>query len=149
MASLESRARAIARAVPALVVAGVALVLLWQPAGTHDWRIAFYESVFVPPAVALVLVFSLERGTLLRAFLRSKAVQAVGITSYGIYLWQELFTARGTEYGPSGKPIALLLPLLLAIVPLSYLFVEKPAMRLGKRLTERIWLSRVAAEATD
>ena len=110
--------------------------------------LALYESVFVPPALALVLVFSLERGNLLRAFLRSRVVQAVGVTSYGIYLWQELFTAPATEYGPSGRPIAFLLPLLFVVVPLSYLFVEKPAMRLGRRLTERIWLGCLRTEAT-
>ena len=147
VASLESRVRAIAAAVPAFVVAAVALILLWQPVGAITWKVAFYESVFVPPAVGLVLVFSLERGNLLRAFLCSKAVQAVGVTSYGIYLWQELFTAPATDYGFSGKPVAFLLPLLFAVVPLSYLFVEKPAMRLGKRLTERIRLGRVRAQA--
>jgi peptidoglycan/LPS O-acetylase OafA/YrhL len=147
VASLETQARTIAKAVPAVVVAGLALILLWQPNGAVGWRLALYESIFVPPALALVLVFSLERGKLLRAFLCSRAVQAVGVTSYGIYLWQELFTAPAKDYGPSGRSISFLLPLLFAVVPLSYLFVEKPAMRLGKRLTERIRLDRVRTHA--
>jgi peptidoglycan/LPS O-acetylase OafA/YrhL len=71
-------------------------------------------------------------------------MQALGITSYGIYLWQQLFTAPKvyiSETGPQpyfsehGQIIMWLLPLLCLIVPLSYFVIEKPAMRLGRTLS--------------
>jgi peptidoglycan/LPS O-acetylase OafA/YrhL len=138
LASLEARARAVARAVPAFAVAMIAFSLLWHPAEYYGWKSALYDSVYMPLSIALVLIFSLERGGQLREFLCWKPIQAVGLTSYGIYLWQELFTAPSKFYSVSGKPISYLLPLLFVIVPLSYLFIEKPAMRLGRSLAERV-----------
>jgi peptidoglycan/LPS O-acetylase OafA/YrhL len=37
-----------------------------------------------------------------------------------------------------GAVLGMLLPLLFVILPLSYFFIEKPAMRLGRLLAERI-----------
>jgi peptidoglycan/LPS O-acetylase OafA/YrhL len=143
MATFETRARAIARAVPAIAVAAVALSLLWHPIDHSGWESAAYESIFMPLAIALVLIFSLDRGEWLRRFLRWRPIQAVGLTSYGIYLWQQLFTAPSKFFTASGHPISFLLPLLFVIVPLSYLFVEKPAMRLGRSLAEGVRLAPV------
>ena len=56
----------------------------------------------------------------------------------GIYLWQQLFTAPAKTYTPLGTPIGYMLPLLFAIIPLSYLFIEKPAMRFGRFLADRV-----------
>jgi peptidoglycan/LPS O-acetylase OafA/YrhL len=138
MANFEAGARRIARAIPAVVVTPVALLLFWHPIDHSDWRSALYESVFMPLAISLVLLFSLERGELLRRFLCWKPVQAVGLTSYGIYLWQQLFTAPSRFFTASGQRIGFLLPLLLLIVPLSYRFIEKPAMKLGSSLGGRV-----------
>ncbi len=139
VAIFEQRARSIANAVPAVVVAACALSLFWHPNDLWTgWKSALFESLFRPPAIALLLVFSLERGKTLRAFLCWKPVQAIGLTSYGIYLWQQLFGAPSKFYTASGKLIEQLLPLLLVIVPVSYLFIEKPAMKLGKSLAARI-----------
>jgi len=139
VAIFEQRARALAKAVPAVAVAACALCLFWHPNGIWtDWKSALFESFFTPPAIALLLVFSLERGAALRAFLCWKPVQAVGLTSYGIYLWQQLFAAPSKFFTASGQPIPHLLPLLLVVVPISYLFIEKPAMELGKSLAKRM-----------
>jgi peptidoglycan/LPS O-acetylase OafA/YrhL len=139
VAIFERRARALAKAVPAVAVAACGFCLFLHPGGLWtDWKSALFESFFTPPAIALLLVFSLERGEDLRAFLCWKPMQAIGLTSYGIYLWQQLFTAPSKFFTESGKPIAHLLPLLLVIVPISYLCVEKPAMELGKSLAKRM-----------
>jgi peptidoglycan/LPS O-acetylase OafA/YrhL len=92
----------------------------------------------MPTAIAALLVFSLECDSLLRTLLRLKPDQAVGLTSYAIYLWQELFTAPISSYINSGKVIALLLPILMFIVPSSWFFIEMPAMKLGKSLAGRV-----------
>lgn len=92
----------------------------------------------MPVGIGLMLLFSLERGPWLRAFLCSKPMQAISLTSYGIYLWQQLFTAPIMENIPShSRVIYLLLPLLFVVVPLSYFMVEKPVMRYGKFLSRR------------
>jgi peptidoglycan/LPS O-acetylase OafA/YrhL len=45
MALFESRARAIARALPAVVMAAIALGLLWHPGGYFSLKSAFYDSI--------------------------------------------------------------------------------------------------------
>jgi len=146
MAIYERSVRAVAGGVPGFLVMLAGLILLVHPVGVRNGTAAVYESLFVPPAIGLVLMFSLGRGAWLRAFLCSKSVQAVGLTSYGIYLWQQLFTcpqfylAGGMPqpyFSGTGRIIPSLVPLLCVIVPLSYVFVEKPAMRYGRFLSRR------------
>lgn len=137
MALCERRARAIAKEVPVVIVALLALLLLLHPVKPDSWQGTMADSLLFPPIAGFLLLFSLERGKWLRAFLCSKIVQAIGITSYGTYLWQELFTASKGTYTPSGHLISYGLPLLALIVPVSYFCVEKPAMRYGKYLSQR------------
>ncbi len=138
IAILEERARAIARAVPAFVILMIALSLFWHPWEAITWESALFDSIYIPSAIALLLVFSLERKTRLRSFLCWKPVQAIGLTSYGIYLWQELFTGPEGAVKIAGSSIVFWLPLLFGIVPLSYFFLERPAMRLGRSLADRV-----------
>jgi peptidoglycan/LPS O-acetylase OafA/YrhL len=65
-------------------------------------------------------------------------MQAIGVTSYGIYLWQQVFTGPLADFTPRGVPIGFMLPLMLIIIPISYYFLEKPAMRYGKTLSRKI-----------
>jgi peptidoglycan/LPS O-acetylase OafA/YrhL len=118
------------------------------PVGSNNWRAVLYECLLVPPAIGLVLLFSLERGPWLRALLCSQPMQAVGLTSYGIYLWQQLFTAPKTYFYGGGQIISLFLPLLCLIVPLSYFLIERPSMRYGKFFSRWIEKSAVDANAT-
>lgn len=141
----ENRVRPIARGVPAFIVALAVFALLLHPIRSNSWQ-APYESLFVPSAIGLVLLFSLDRGPMLRALLCSRPLQAVGLTSYGIYLWQQLFTAPRIYFSSAGQFIALLLPVLCLIVPASYLLIEKPAMHYGKALSRRERRSSMYAE---
>jgi len=144
MAIHEGRARTLAASVPAFVVGLAALALLAHPVGSHGWQAALYKGLVMPPAICLLLLFSLESRRGLRVFLCSKPMQAVGLTSYGIYLWQQLFTAPKEFFAGTGVVIPFLLPLLCLIVPMSYLLIEQPAMRYGKFLSRR---ARLSAEA--
>jgi peptidoglycan/LPS O-acetylase OafA/YrhL len=137
MAVNENRARKLARRVPTFVVVLLAIGLLVHPVFSDSWRRIVYECLLLPPAIALLLLSSLERGPRLRALLCSKPLQAVGLTSYGIYLWQQPFTAPREYFVGQAVIITYLLPLLFLIVPLSYFLVEKPAMRYGKSLSRR------------
>ena len=140
MAIHEGRVRSMAARVPNGVVVLVALILVLHPAGEANFKAWVYEGLLAPPAIALVLLSTLERESWLRSLLCCKAAQAIGITSYGIYLWQQLFTAPARVFTGYGQVI-LLFPLLCVIVPLSYFLVEKPAMRYGKGLSRRVRLS--------
>jgi len=144
----EKRARSMANRVPAFIVAIVAITLLLHPIGPESWHAALYEGLLVPPAIGLVLLYSLGRGAWLRDFLCSRPMQAIGLTSYGIYLWQQFFTAPARENFPGGgRFVPLLLPLLCVIVPLSYFLIEKPAMRFGKGLSQRARAGSIDATA--
>jgi peptidoglycan/LPS O-acetylase OafA/YrhL len=137
LAIYEARVRTIARATPAIVVAAVAAMLLLHPAGSENVGAAVYEGIVVPPAIGLLLLFSLDRGKWLRSFLCSRPVQAIGLTSYGIYLWQELFTAPKNLFFGGARIIPYLSPLLCVVVAGSYFLIEKPAMAYGRVLSKR------------
>ncbi len=147
MAIHEARLHRLANSVPAFIVALVACMLLLHPVISDGWLEALYESLLVPPAIALVLLFSLGRGGSLRAFLLSKPLQAIGVTSYGIYLWQQLFTAPKTYFLGVGRIIPLLLPLLCLIVPVSYFLIEKPLMDYGRFLSRQTRKSSIDTES--
>jgi len=62
-----------------------------------------------------------------------QAGAGVGLTAYGSFLWQQLFTAAPFNFDGAWQFIPRLLPLMLLIVPLSYFLLEKPAMRFARR----------------
>lgn len=148
MALHEKRARQLAHASPWPLVALAALILMTHPVASHTWQAALYDSLFVPPATGLLLLFSLDRGPRLRALLCSRPFQAVGVTSYGIYLWQELFTGEMQQYSAAGQIIPRLLPLLFVVIPLSYILLEKPAMQYGKLLSRRTTENSLSTRVT-
>lgn len=137
MALFEDRARRLAARVPAFAVAVLGLVLILHPVASESWQGDLYESLLVPPAICLILLFSLERDSWVRTVLCLKPCQAVGITSYGIYLWQQFFTVPVWCFPLANRFLPFMLPLLAIIVPLSYFLIEKPAMRYGKSLSRR------------
>lgn len=138
LAIYETRVRALVRFVPSVAATALILILLWRPVEGAAWVIAIYECVFIPLAIGVLLIFSLERESWLATLLRWWPLQALGVTSYAIYLWQQLFTSRSDDLSPAGQPLRLLLPLLFVIVPFSWYFIEKPALRTGRRIADRI-----------
>lgn len=145
MAVYEASARRLARAF-GYATAIVAIILFTPPFWGAGVGAALYQSLFIPFSIGLMLLSCVELRSPLRSFLLCKPVQAIGITSYGIYLWQQLFTAPRVflsdtgavpNFSPSGETITMCLPLLGLIIPMSYFFIEKPAMRLGKALSLR------------
>jgi len=71
--------------------------------------------------------------------LRWAWVQWLGACSYSIYLWQQLFTGGPENY--PGLAIAQSPLAVLAILPcaaISYYVIERPAIALGHRLSQRV-----------
>lgn len=137
LAMCEKRAARIVCRVPGLVVFFLGMLAVFPLAKAGSWQSALFGSLIFPPLVGTVLLFSVENRTWLSRILCSAPLQKIGVMSYGLYLWQELFTASDASYAAKGVWIRHGLPLLLIVVPLSYAFLEKPAMRLGKRLSEQ------------
>jgi peptidoglycan/LPS O-acetylase OafA/YrhL len=79
-------------------------------------------------------VFS--HGTFVK-ILCSSTFQFLGTISYSLYLWQQLFLASTVNY--SEQNWLLFSPLLLAVAMLSYYFVEKPFMDLGRKSQRRFF----------
>jgi peptidoglycan/LPS O-acetylase OafA/YrhL len=59
-------------------------------------------------------------------------MQFLGLISYSLYLWQQLFTAPPVDYGNVGW--LLFCPLMIAFAVLSYYLIERPCARFAKRL---------------
>jgi peptidoglycan/LPS O-acetylase OafA/YrhL len=138
MALYEDRARNIASGFPPWVAGVLAALLLVPPfTGFDDWKPVLYQAIVVPISIAFVLLSTMERESLLRTFLCWRPLQAVGITSYATYLWQQLFTAPHRDYIGGGRVISYLLPVLCILIPASWILVEKPAIRFGKALSSR------------
>lgn len=134
----ERRVRAAVSRVPAVCVGLVALILLLRPVHQgSQFETTLFNAALLPPGIGLVLMYSLEKGRWLRAVLCSKPMQAIGITSYGIYLWQQIFTGQLREFTPRGVAIGFMFPLMLVVIPTSYFFIEKPAMRYGRTLSRQ------------
>lgn len=137
MAIHEERLRCFASSLLPLTVILTALVLLLHPFPEHSVRGILYEALIEPFGIGLVLLSSLESRPWFRNFLCNPILQTVGLMSYGVYLWQQLFTAPIYYFSGAARVVPMLLPLLCLVVPLSYYFVEKPAMAYGKSLSRR------------
>lgn len=86
--------------------------------------------------VTVLLVWAVRYpATRVGRVLNSRPLAAVGVLSYSLYLWQQLFLA------PYETPLTLAFPLnvvaAIAAATASYWLVEKPFMRLRGRLRRR------------
>jgi peptidoglycan/LPS O-acetylase OafA/YrhL len=64
-------------------------------------------------------------------FLNWKALTFIGLLSYSIYIWQQLFLSNDSRFPPSLFPLNLLL--LMVIPCLSYFYYEKFFLRLKEK----------------
>lgn len=67
--------------------------------------------------------------------LNSRSFVAVGVLSYSLYLWQQLFINRGSSLLANAFPLNLILSASLAVG--SYYLLERPLLGLRKRLRSR------------
>lgn len=110
----------------------VAMILLSINLPSLPW---LYKSiqVLIPFRVTYVLFASREI-SLAGTFLSSRPMQIVGLGSYSLYLWQQVFLAWPTDDGKGTLPLVLLPVVAFA----SFTLIEKPFMRMGMRLSDRI-----------
>jgi peptidoglycan/LPS O-acetylase OafA/YrhL len=115
--------------------AGIAPVSVVQELGRH------YLYGLVGLLIVLPGVFGDQRKGLIRRMLQSRPVVAVGVVSYGVYLWHismlEKVTPHLRDLGSAEFPVVVVVGLALTYVVAraSYVIVEKPALRLKGRDT--------------
>lgn len=134
----EERVRHFARNLsPKIVLLLATVMLATSVVQVHGSKMNVYQTLALAPAVCLFLMFTLEQETWFSRFLCWPPMRIIGITSYALYLWQELFTGTSSNYMGTGRYIPYMFPLLLLIVPVSWVVIEKPSMALGKTLSRR------------
>jgi peptidoglycan/LPS O-acetylase OafA/YrhL len=142
---------------------GLALVMLWavahlgvslkpldrNPPGRGMAQELLYSSFaffLLVPAV-----FGPQRSGVIRWVLRCKPVAALGVVSYGIYLWHQAWIGEFVKWTgelfrvPLPEMFAVVLGLSVASASASYLLVERPILGLKDRLG---WWNRTARPAT-
>jgi peptidoglycan/LPS O-acetylase OafA/YrhL len=142
----SSRFRALLLRASTLPTILAAAFLLFGAPFFRRYNYYFVESILTPFLIVF-LVFSFSR---FRANLEHRLIirtlAGLGLISYGLYLWQQLFLAD-----PSSYILHSLLEypaLLVPVVAISYWLVEKPLVRLGARLS-RYLTSRAPAAAIN
>jgi peptidoglycan/LPS O-acetylase OafA/YrhL len=101
----------------------------------------FWPTSITYVLVTLMLVSSLviEEGIAWK-FLNGRILVWTGTISYSVYIWQELFLVRfGKDMLPLGRVSALPLNLcaIFSVSALSYYFLERPCVSLGKHIVHK------------
>jgi peptidoglycan/LPS O-acetylase OafA/YrhL len=98
--------------------------------GRYDWTIGYtLQSLLI--ALMLIHVVTLSKSPVGR-LLNLRLIRHLGVISYSLYLWQQLFT------GPRAFAFPLNLLAVLACAELSYWLIERPSFRLRDRLELRL-----------
>lgn len=93
----------------------------------------------LPVGIAYIL-FSSRYFPRMSKILSSRPLQIVGLGSYSLYLWQQIFLAWPSEYRLF-TPSLVLLPVIAFV---SFTFIELPFSRIGNRLSLMLRISGAA-----
>lgn len=139
LAVCEERARGVAGKVPHWATLLVAVFLFARPVPYSRLTESLY-GLFIPFAVALLLMHTVVQKGWASAALKTRGIQWVGLISYSAYLWQQLFTAPAGFYGSpkAANVFHLSLPLLILVAATSFYCIERPCVRLGRRLSANL-----------
>ncbi|MBC7605030.1 MAG: acyltransferase, partial [Ramlibacter sp.] len=115
----------LARAFPLWLVALCACLFIARPLIPLVFPLQYRIHSLLMPLFAGVAAFGLRH-----AFRDSKWLAGVGLWSYSIYLWQQMFLVPRPLY-PVDSPLPLW-PLLFVVAFLSYRWIELPFQRMGR-----------------
>jgi peptidoglycan/LPS O-acetylase OafA/YrhL len=119
------------------LVALAALLLFFRPLIPLLFPGQFRIHDLITPALICIVIFSsFEARTLLERQLMVRAFAHIGLVSYGLYMWQQLFLASPDRY--LRHSLLAHTYLLFPVVVMSFILVEKPFMRLGSSLSRKM-----------
>jgi peptidoglycan/LPS O-acetylase OafA/YrhL len=130
---VESNRKAIRKVVRSYwvfgVVAAQTLLLIFQP----SWKDTGTELLMV----ALLLITIADPRGFVSRVLETRAFKWVGLLSYSLYLWQQLFLPMRAGQKILGSALGLILNVALtfAAAAFSYYLVERASIRIGRKLT--------------
>jgi peptidoglycan/LPS O-acetylase OafA/YrhL len=127
------------------------LVFVAAAQGLKQWSDVLYVGGFTGLAVvgAVVIAMVLLPGSALYAALASAPAVFLGRISYSLYLWHfPVFwvVADNTKSWTPAARVLVAVPAAVLIATASYRFVERPALRLKRRLGQRRPAKRVEPE---
>lgn len=114
-------------------------------------RFRFVGHLWLPSFPLLLLSTILNPGSVLSRILEWNPLRVLGLVSYSLYLWQELFCVSLTAF-PQGRwplgwmqhhPQSYIFPVGLAFF--SYFFVERPFLQIGARFRRQAAVRQIGA----
>jgi peptidoglycan/LPS O-acetylase OafA/YrhL len=110
----------------------------------HDHPVVYFGAVVtivnVGTALCVDWCVTVPEGRV-GAMLNARPLVFVGLLSYSLYLWQQLFLNRASAAPLASFPINIALASVVAVV--SYFLVEQPALRLRRRIERALDRRRV------
>jgi len=110
----------------------LALILAINRYGGYTLSSVFGTSVINVGLAVLIHRSVYRSGDWIGSFLNWKPVTAIGVLSYSLYLWQQLFLNRYSSAWANAFPQNLILAISAALG--SYFMLEKPLLKLRQRL---------------
>lgn len=96
--------------------------------------VEFVSIVFFPFIIGYVIILNLQKKNFLRLFLDNPILQKIGVLSYSIYIWQQLFTSNRTWHlFKFSDTFIVRLILLFLVAYISYNFYEKMFLKFKMR----------------
>lgn len=99
--------------------------------------VQYFSDVIFAFMIGIVILLNLNAGNYMARFLNLKLVSQIGILSYSLYIWQQIFTYKqpwGGKFPYSGSVI-FNLTLLIIVGFISYNFFEKKFLNLKRRFS--------------
>lgn len=138
--------RAFAGCHPAAMRSAAIVALAVPVVLEHHVLLGWFTVLFGPALQALagaylILSLTLVRRGMLYTVLNLRAVRFVGVLSYSLYIWQQIFMSQPDVFGLARAPWLLRFPvnvvLCFAAAYLSYRLIELPANAVRRRLTPK------------
>lgn len=101
----------------------------------HARILGLADATVIPAAMSWMIVSTCVEGNPFGSALNWGPLRGVGMISYSLYLWQELFCATPTTYHSGG--LLLFWPCMFAVALASYYVIERPSARIAKALVRR------------
>lgn len=127
--------------VPATVPALIAFLVLGLVFPAQDWKLMFLLVTLKAVAIPLLILGAMLEEGILFKLLETPVLRLIGRLSYSLYLWQQLFLVWAGSAVPAMEPLQhfpLNVVMAVACAGLSMVFVERPMIGLGHRITARL-----------